>query len=199
MEPSHRALVVKVGGSLLSEAGRIVRVLVETGRPILIVPGGGPFARLVRSLDLPDDPAHWMAILAMDQFGWYLAAGGLSVTDELSLPRGVEILLPSRVLRERDPLPHTWDVTSDTIAAWVAGELGLDLLLLKSVDGITRNGALVNRVTEPIPCSEVDPCLIPFALSRKVRTFILNGRVEDRVRGFLEGREVPGTVIEPRI
>jgi aspartokinase-like uncharacterized kinase len=199
MEVPDQALVVKVGGSLFSEAGKTVSLLRGGRRPLLVVPGGGPFARLVRSMGIPDDPAHWMAILAMDQFGWYLASGGMPVTHDLSLPRGVEILLPYRAMHERDPLPHTWNVTSDTIAAWVARELGLGLLILKSVDGITRNGALVPRVMESFPCSEVDPCLIPFALAHRVRTTILNGRVEERVRAFLEGKEVPGTVIEPRL
>jgi aspartokinase-like uncharacterized kinase len=199
MDPGERPLVVKVGGSLFPVAGTIIPVLRESRRPLLLVPGGGPFARVVRSLQLPDEPAHWMAILAMDQFGWYLAAGGVPVTQELSLPRRTEILLPSRVLRECDPLPHTWDVTSDTIAAWIAFELGLDLLILKSVDGITRDGALVSLVTEPFLCTEVDPCLVPFALGHRVRTTILNGREEGRARDFLEGRKVPGTVIEPRV
>ncbi len=199
MEPAGRPLVVKVGGSLFAEAEQVIAALMESRRPLLLVPGGGPFARMIRSLQLPDDPAHWMAILAMDQFGWYLAAGGLPVTHDLSVPRGVEILLPYRVMRERDPLPHSWDVTSDTIAAWVASELGLGLLLLKSVDGITRDGALVPRVTEPIPCTEVDPCLVPYALAHGVRTTVLNGRVEGRTRGFLAGKQVPGTVIEPRV
>jgi aspartokinase-like uncharacterized kinase len=199
MERPDRALVVKVGGSLFPEAGRIVPVLARSRRPILVVPGGGPFARMVRSLHLPDEPAHWMAILAMDQFGWYLAAGGVPVTHELSFPRRMEVLLPYRVMCERDPLPHTWDVTSDTIAAWVASELGLDLLILKSVDGITKDGALVSRIAEPLVAGEVDPCLIPFALAHRVRTTILNGRVEGRIRDSMNGRQVPCTVIEPRV
>ena len=199
MDPPDRALVVKVGGSLFSEAEEILRSLKGSGRPLLVVPGGGPFARLVRSMNLPDEPAHWMAILAMDQFGWYMAAGGLPVTHEVALPRRVEILLPYRVLRERDPLPHTWDVTSDTIAAWVASELGIDLLILKSVDGITRGGDLVPQITASLACNEVDPCLIPFTLAHRVRTTILNGRAEGRIRDFLDGKEVLGTVIEPRL
>ncbi|HUK92597.1 MAG TPA: uridylate kinase [Methanomicrobiales archaeon] len=199
MDQPGGALVVKIGGSLLPEAGDIVSFLEKSGRSLLIVPGGGPFARLVRSMNLPDESAHWMAILAMDQFGWYMAAGGLPVTHDLALPGGAVILLPFRILRDRDPLPHTWDVTSDTIAAWVASELGTDLLLLKSVDGITTKGDLVPRVTEPMSCEEVDPCLIPFALSHGVRTTILYGREAGRVRDFLDGKKVRGTVIEPRL
>jgi hypothetical protein len=194
-----RGLVVKVGGSLFPEAGSVMSVLRESQMPVLVIPGGGPFARLVRSMHLPDEPAHWMAILAMDQFGWYLAAGGVPVTHELSPIGRMEILLPYRVMRERDPLPHTWDVTSDTIAAWVASELGTDLLILKPVDGITRNGTLVPRIAESVASREVDPCLIPFALAHRVRTTLLNGRAKGRIRDFLEAREVPCTVIEPRV
>jgi dihydroneopterin aldolase len=40
------------------------------------------------------------------------------------------ILAPSDWLRGADPLPHSWDVTSDSIAAWVAGEVGAERLVL---------------------------------------------------------------------
>jgi aspartokinase-like uncharacterized kinase len=40
------------------------------------------------------------------------------------------ILAPSTWLRRSDPLPHSWDVTSDSIAAWVAGEVGAERLVL---------------------------------------------------------------------
>jgi aspartokinase-like uncharacterized kinase len=42
----------------------------------------------------------------------------------------VPVLAPSRWLREADPLPHSWDVTSDSIAAWVAGAVGARRLVL---------------------------------------------------------------------
>ena len=39
---------------------------------------------------------------------------------------------PASWLRRVDPLPHSWNVTSDSIAAWVAGAVGAkDLLLIK--------------------------------------------------------------------
>ncbi|HUK37555.1 MAG TPA: uridylate kinase [Methanomicrobiales archaeon] len=199
MDPPRGALVVKVGGSLLSASAGIMACLRESGRPLLVVPGGGPFARLVRSMHLPDEASHWMAILAMDQVGWALAAGGDPVTHGIAVPRGLEVLLPYRAMRERDPLPHRWDVTSDTIAAWVAAELGLDLLLLKPVDGITTDGLVAPRISAPVPTDVVDPCLIPFALAHGVRVTVLNGRVAGRIGGFLAGGEVPGTVIEPRV
>ena len=47
-------------------------------RRLLVVPGGGPFADSVRAVDrqhrLSDDAAHWMAILAMDQYAHLIAS-----------------------------------------------------------------------------------------------------------------------------
>ena len=44
-------------------------------------------------------------------------------------------LVPSRWLSSVDPLPHTWDVTSDSIAAWVAGAVGATRLVLVKPPG----------------------------------------------------------------
>jgi probable H4MPT-linked C1 transfer pathway protein len=146
--PAPITTVVKVGGALLGRQGAldiVVPVLsrvAERGDPVLVVPGGGPFADAVRRIDtelrLSDDAAHWMAILALDQYAELLAS-------RISLSRVVRdpaeasaalaagmlpILAPSTWLRRSDPLPHSWDVTSDSIAAWVAGEVGAERLVL---------------------------------------------------------------------
>jgi aspartokinase-like uncharacterized kinase len=65
-----------------------------------------------------------------------------------------------------DVLPHTWDVTSDTIAAWVAKTLHLDLLLLKSVDGIFINGILKKQVAGPVESEVINPFFIPFVIKK---------------------------------
>ena len=44
------------------------------------------------------------------------------------------MLAPYRWLRESDPLPHSWDVTSDSIAAWIASEIGAPQLILIKPD-----------------------------------------------------------------
>jgi aspartokinase-like uncharacterized kinase len=138
--------VVKVGGRLGREDGlRALCVqLAALGRRhrLLVVPGGGVFADAVRECDarfgLAPDAAHWMAILAMDQYGHLL--GGLipgsklvrSMTGaaEVAGDGAVPVLLPHDLLRETDPLPHSWAVTSDSIAVWVAGWTGAPLLVL---------------------------------------------------------------------
>ena len=129
--------VIKIGGALLSLDDALPRTLaalerLAPERTFVVVPGGGPFADAVRAVDertrSTADDAHWMAILGMDQYAILLASRIRNA--ELVHRRGeiarahvrgrIPVLAPYRWLREADPLPHSWDVTSDSIAAWVA-------------------------------------------------------------------------------
>ncbi len=147
------AAVVKVGGGLSVFPGALARVGQAIGKAaerhrILVVPGGGPFAQSVREFDkrfeLDPSAAHWMAILAMDQYAHVLAQcihRATIMEEPADLPAlldagSVSILAPSRWLRASDPLPHTWDVTSDSLAAWIAGALDAErLVLVKPASG----------------------------------------------------------------
>jgi 5-(aminomethyl)-3-furanmethanol phosphate kinase len=139
--------VIKIGGGLAGSPGAIDRVCAAVGEAsrdqrIVVVPGGGPFADAVREFDrqigLSPDAAHWMAILAMDQYAHVLAEripGALLVEEagaisEAAGPGRVAVLAPSRWMRSADVLPHTWEVTSDSIAAFVAGALDAARLVL---------------------------------------------------------------------
>ncbi|WP_292371097.1 uridylate kinase [Methanoregula sp. UBA64] len=188
-------LVVKVGGSLAPHIPAIVPVLQDSPRPLLVVPGGGLFADAVRTSACANnaDAAHWMACAAMDQYGWLIAANGLVTTTQIAVPETTTVLLPYCALRRHDPLPHSWDVTSDTIAAWVAKTAGCDLLVLKSVDGIETGGNVAPCIDRAIATDTVDPCFIPFVLNHRIRTFVMNGSDAGRLAGWLEGKTVPGT------
>jgi len=188
-------LVVKVGGSLYNQIPELAPVLNSSKCPLLLVPGGGPFADTVRQCNVDEDAAHWMAIAAMEQYGWFISSFGIKTTEKMRACRKTTVFLPYRCLRRTDDLPHTWDATSDTIAAWVASALGLDLLVLKSVDGIYLNGILKHTVTRPLDSEVVDPLFIPFVLKNSVRTTIINGSDPGRVEKFLKGMCIPGTVI----
>ena len=102
-----------------------------------------------------------MAVLGMEQYGWYIASFGISTSPDLQVPEHPTVFLPYALLKKEDPLPHNWDITSDTIAAWVAYRLGLDLVVLKSVDGIMKGGTTWNRITTPMACEEVGPGFHP--------------------------------------
>jgi aspartokinase-like uncharacterized kinase len=187
--------VIKIGGSLERQLDRLLEVIVHSPTPALIVPGGGRFARMVRETAIKGTYAHWMAIAAMEQFGWLIASKGVRYGSVLHRPEASELLLPYLPLLESDPLPHTWDVTSDTIAAWVAWSLGLDLILLKSVDGIFSEGVLQESVASLRETDTVDPAFIPFVLEKRVRAKIINGNVPERLASFLRGYPVIGTTI----
>jgi aspartokinase-like uncharacterized kinase len=194
-DQSGSPLIVKVGGSLYNQISDIAPMLISSKRPLCIIPGGGPFADLVRQVRVNNDAAHWMAIAAMEQYGWFISSFGFSTTDKISVPLTTTVLLPYRYFIKADVLPHTWDVTSDTIAAWVADALHLDLLLLKSIDGIFINGILQERVNRPVESDIVDPCFIPFVIKNTVKTTIINGSRPDRVEKYLKGDWVPRTEI----
>jgi aspartokinase-like uncharacterized kinase len=187
--------VIKIGGSLEGQIDQILVVLRNRSCPCLIIPGGGRFAEMIRRTGIEGEHAHWMAIAAMEQFGWLIASRGVACGSVLHRPEELEVFLPYIPLRELDPLPHTWDVTSDTIAAWVAYLLGLDLILLKSVDGIYVEGELKERITGIIETKVVDPLFISFVLGNGVKTAIMNGTVPERLDSFLKGNPVTGTTI----
>ncbi len=195
IQHSELPLVVKLGGSLYNMVPDLVPLLLSSARPLFIVPGGGMFADIVRKCRVDGDSAHWMAIASMDQYGWYIASCGIRATALLQVPEKPVVFLPYCGLQQHDPLPHSWDVTSDTIAAWIAGFLGLDLLLLKSVDGVLENGSLIEQVNIPVKTEVVDPFFIPFVLDKKIKTTIINASSVNRVEKFLRGETVPCTRI----
>jgi 5-(aminomethyl)-3-furanmethanol phosphate kinase len=188
-------LVVKLGGSLHYRLPDLVPVLLASRRPLFIVPGGGMFADVVRKSGADTDSAHWMAIAAMDQYGWLIASEGIATTTLLQRMDQPVVFLPYCCMRKIDPLPHSWDITSDSIAAWVADVLGLDLLVLKSEDGILVHDTLIERVEIPVKTETVDPLFIPFVLEKRIKTTIINGSCLDRVEKYLGGETVPATRI----
>jgi probable H4MPT-linked C1 transfer pathway protein len=86
----------------------------------------------------------------MDQHAHLIAArlsGGVIVLKHVrrqprSTQKAIPVLAPYRWLREADPLPHSWEVTSDSIAAWLAGALGARRLVLVKPPGVSGDGAV---------------------------------------------------------
>ena len=196
---TQRPRVVKLGGSLTGRIPEIVTILQESGQDLLIVPGGGTAADAIRAQHLDDDAAHWLAIDAMEETGRLIESCGVPGTNILQLPRGLKVLFPASLLRKHDPLPHSWDVTSDTIAAWVAKSIGCDLMILKSVDGIRQEGTVMSRVHHPVDCDEVDPCFLPYIFRNRMHAEIINAKDSLVLRKYLEGTLSAGTVIDASV
>lgn len=140
--------VVKLGGSLLgsSELYEWLDVLARHGDgKVVIVPGGGILADAVYEAQMmcgaDDEVAHAMAVMAMDQYGTLLAGLNpalVTAASELEIAeRGWQhrtpVWLPSKMVLADSGIPTNWEVTSDSLAAWLAHRLDADhLILVKS-------------------------------------------------------------------
>ncbi|MHC1551431.1 amino acid kinase family protein [Phyllobacterium sp. K27] len=144
-----KPVIVKLGGSTAGETQmqHWIDAIANAAFPVVIVPGGGPFADQVRisqrRLDYSDQAAHAMAILAMDQFGIAIAERHPDLrmartVHEIKalLDRGhTPVWLPSAMTIGAADIPCSWDITSDSLSAWLAGVLSADdMLLVKQTD-----------------------------------------------------------------
>jgi aspartokinase-like uncharacterized kinase len=119
-------LVVKLGGSHAASPLRDgwLRAIAAAAGRLVLVPGGGPFANAVRTLQpklgFDDRAAHAMALMAMGQFGVFLAAtpgfclaDSFAAIDDALAARQVPVWSPWPMLRDAPDVPQSWDVTSD--------------------------------------------------------------------------------------
>jgi len=140
--------VLKVGGSV-AESGKARELMqalaVRRPRDLVIVPGGGVFADAVRAEQaaqrLSEGAAHHMALLAMHLSAVMLAdlAPGFTVAHntqqfETAWRAGLTpIWQPAPMALAAGDIAPSWDVTSDSLAGWLAHQVGAKrLLLLKS-------------------------------------------------------------------
>lgn len=185
--------VIKLGGSFaLSPCLRdwIAAVAACAGR-VVVVPGGGPFADAVRATQAPmgfdDRAAHRMGLLAMEQFGCAIASldERLSPADSLESIRRrladgkVPVWLPARMTLADASIPQSWDVTSDSLAAWLAGRIGAKrLILVKHFQAIGNKMPAADLTARNI----IDGAFVDFLAASGVAAFILGPMHHGAVR-----------------
>lgn len=162
-DPSHPSpCVVKLGGSLHDAPelrGWLAALATVPGPARVVAPGGGPFADAVRAaqgrLRFDDLAAHRMAILAMQQFGLLLQAlePRLALLETEAELRGLApgaggVWLPWRMAGREDAIPASWDVTSDSLALWLARRLGAPRLLLVKSAALPGEAATAEALAE---------------------------------------------------
>lgn len=221
----------KIGGKILGDFENLKSTMSQLNslfeekliQKIIIIPGGGIFANFIRKvyseLKFTEEIAHFMGIISMNYNGLELSKiyPNLQVIENFSklkeLSDSISLFLPYDYLKENDILPHSWDVTSDSITLFLAKELGLsECFLIKDVDGILDSN---NKVIKQISASKIkemkglgklykvnsniedlkertspiDPYALTFIKKYKISCIILNGsKSKSRISNYFKSR-----------
>lgn len=177
--------VVKLGGSLLGtpELEAWLEIVSRYGDgKVVIAPGGGIFADAVRKAQLltgiSDKVAHHLAVQAMDQCGVLMAglnrklvtaASELEIAERGWQHRGI-VWLPSKMVCADEDIPTSWDVTSDSLAAWLAHTLGAEhLILVKSLRPLPSRNTFEALMQDDM----IDTQFVNFSAERSFTTWVL--------------------------
>jgi dihydroneopterin aldolase len=186
-------VVLKLGGAQ-ARGGRLgawLDAIARCAGRLVLAPGGGPFADIVRTtqreIGFDDAAAHEMAMTAMRQFGRALVSlrPSFEMADtepaiRAALARRVTPVWAPEPMALAAGLAPSWDLTSDSLAAWLAGRLGAERLIL------VKHGA-------PAPAAElarrgvVDPLFPAYVRQARVRAFLAPPDQPERLAEGLDG------------
>ena len=188
--------MLKLGGSL-AESGQLkahVEIIARASRPLVVVPGGGPFADTVRDqqrrLGLSDVQAHRLALLAMHQMALVLCGlherfVTVEYLPEMFVQRTggpIPVWLPYALQHGDSSLPADWSVTSDALAARLAERLkGAEVVLVKSC-AVPLGATLEELASAGI----VDPVFSQIVARAGVAWRVLGAGDEERLGALLD-------------
>jgi 5-(aminomethyl)-3-furanmethanol phosphate kinase len=191
--------IVKLGGSLarLPELKLWLQVLARFGKgKVVIVPGGGVFADQIRELQVrwkfSDSSAHRMALLAMEQYGLTLCAiepelvpaSGTSEVRMVLESSRVPVWFPYAELSSDTSVANSWDVTSDSLSAWLTRALNAErLLLVKSCPLPSKPASVAYLARQGI----VDCAFPMYVRGSRWQTWLLPHQRHEALRDVLDG------------
>jgi aspartokinase-like uncharacterized kinase len=194
--------IVKLGGSLAytPHTAAWLEALAAWGGPLILVPGGGPFADCVRTaqaaMGFNDKAAHRMALNAMGQFGIALAAYSDAFT--LAASRGeldsalsvgeIPVWLPEKMVLGASDVPACWEVTSDSLAAWLAWTYGARRLLLIKASDLAAPGSAHDLAADNI----VDPLFPRFVAQSDAEVWLAGPASLAGAASILQTGGIPG-------
>ena len=173
-----------------------------------IVLGGGEFANLIRKYNdeqhFSDETNHWTAIDCMDIMAKLTndkvesakLAYSIDEINEISDDGFTPIFISSKFLRDEDPFECSWDVTSDSIAAYLAHVLNAKLLIVTNVNGIytqeprepgsTFIGKFDATTLLTFQESSIDVMLPSLLLEFGSDCYVVNGKFPERVMSLID-------------
>ena len=199
--------VVKIGGSLFPDyAIALAKKLKNTNS--LIILGGGEFANLIRKYDesihFSSGVTHNTAIECMDILSKLVndkvnsakLAYTLEEANNVSNKGFTPIFIVSEFLEKEDPFECSWDVTSDSIAAYIAHSLNAKLLIVTNVNGIytrepNEEGSEFIKVIDAKKLltfdeTSIDLMLPSLLLEFGSDCFVVNGKYPERVLSLID-------------
>ncbi len=199
--------VVKIGGSLFpNHAVTLADKLKGTGSCIIL--GGGEFANLIRRYDgemnFSDEANHWAAIDCMDIIAKLVndkvdsckLAYSVDEVNDVSDEGSTPIFVVSEFLKSEDPFECSWDVTSDSIAAYVAHLLNANLFIVTDVNGIytqepkESGSTFISKIDAKTLLtfqeSSIDVMLPSLLLKFGTNCYVVNGKYPERVLSLID-------------
>ena len=219
---NQKTIICKIGGKILENPENIKSTVSQLSQlykkkvvtRLILIPGGGSNANFVRflqkKLQFNEDLAHWMAVVSMDLNGTCINKKfpNFSILDDftklIKFENGCFIFLPYKFLKENDELPHSWDVTSDSITLFIAKKIELDeCFLIKDIDGIydkskkiikkisalefneqkryeNLNESYFPLITSKLVSQPIDPYIPHLIELYKIPCIIINGKAKSR-------------------
>ena len=199
--------VVKIGGSLFPNYAIELAKKLENTNSVIIL-GGGEFANLIRKYDsqinFTQEINHWTAIDCMDIIAKLVndkvestqLAYSIDEIIEISDKNLTPIFIVSEFLKEEDPFECTWDVTSDSIAAYVAHSLNAKLLIVTNVNGIytqepkelgsTFISSIDAKTLLTFQETSIDVMLPSLLLEFGADCYVVNGKYPERVLSLID-------------
>ena len=174
----------------------------------VIILGGGEFANLIRKYDaeqgFSQEVNHWTAIDCMDIMAKLVddkvESAKLAFTvdeiEEISNEGFTPIFIVSQFLKTEDPFECSWDVTSDSIAAYVAHLLNAKLLIVTNVNGIYTQepkepgSTFISKIDATTLLtfqeSSIDVMLPSLLLEFGANCYVVNGKFPERVLSLID-------------
>ena len=188
--------VIKLGGSLARDPGLVdwLRLAAELGGGrVVVVPGGAAFADAVRAAQahwgFDDVAAHNMAVLAMAQTAFMLQA----IEPRLVLARQdaqirralragrAALWLPLGLMRAAPDALTSWEVTSDSLALWLARRLHAERLVVVKACPVEPSRTLAELGAAGV----LDARFADWAQEAPFSIDIIHRTQTDRVRAWL--------------
>lgn len=199
--------VVKIGGSLFPDYAIDLANKLENTNSCIVL-GGGEFANLIRKYndehEFSEEVNHWTAIDCMDIIAKLVndkvesakLAYSIEDVNEISDEGFTPIFVVSDFLRREDPFECSWDVTSDSIAAYISHLLNANLLIVTNVNGIYTQepkepgSTFISKIDAKTMLtfqeSSIDVMLPSLLLKFGTNCYVVNGKYPERVLSIID-------------